>query len=300
MGEIKEQKMSVSSTRVPKWNRVRSSRRFADRVLKISCVFCAFLGIFFLGWILCMLLYEGLAALSWNIFVNITPGPLTEGGGLANAIVGSIVLTSLGILVATPIGLLAGTYLAEYGRSNVLAKTIRFINDILLSAPSILVGLFVYSILVQPFKSYNGWAGGVALAIIALPVIVRTTEDMLRLVPEAMREAGVALGAPQSLVIRSITWRAASAGLITGVLLAMARIAGETAPLLFTALNNSFWFRTDLTGAVANLPVTIYQFATSSYDNWRSLAWAGALLITVTILALSILARLAFKKDSSR
>ena len=291
----------MSDTPAPiRWNRVRKTRKIADFCLKGSCIFCAILGIFFLGWILLMLCYEGITALSWNTFTKITPGPMTEGGGLANAIVGSFVLTFLGIAVATPVGVMAGTYLAEYGRKSRLAVTIRFVNDILLSAPSILVGLFVYALLVQPFKSYNGWAGGVALAIIALPVIVRTTEDMLRLVPEAMREAGVALGAPHSTVIRLISWRAARVGMVTGILLATARIAGETAPLLFTALNNSFWFRPDLTGGISNLPVTIYQFATSSYENWRNLAWAGALLITCAILALSIFARLIFKKDATR
>ncbi len=186
---------------------------------------------------------------------------------------------------------MAGTYLSEYGKTSKLAEVIRFINDILLSAPSILIGLFVYVVLVMPFQGYSGWAGGVALAIIALPVIVRTTEDMLRLVPNTLREAGSALGAPTSVVIRSISWRAAKSGIVTGILLALARIAGETAPLLFTALNNNFWFSANLLGGVSNLPVTIYQFATAPYDNWRDLAWAGSLIITMTILALSLIAR---------
>ena len=280
--------------------RVRRGRRVADRLLKAFCVLCTGVGVTSLGWILLMLCYEGFGALSINVFTSITPGPMTEGGGIINAVMGSFVLTLLGIAVATPIGVLAGTYLAEYGRQSTLAATIRFVNDILLSAPSILIGLFVYALLVRPFKSYNGWAGGVALAIIAVPVIVRTTEDMLRLVPAALREAGAALGAPQSTVITAITWRAAKAGMVTGILLATARIAGETAPLLFTALNNSFWFRPDLVGGVSNLPVTIYQFATSSYQNWRELAWAGALLITAAILALSLIARLFVKKDNAR
>ncbi len=280
------------------WTRVRKGRRIADRLLKVVCLLCTAAGVFALGWILLMLCYEGFGALSLDVFTAITPGPMSTGGGLINAIAGTLVLTLLGIAVATPVGVLAGTYLAEYGRQSRLASAIRFVNDILLSAPSILIGLFVYSLLVRPFKSYNGWAGGIALAIIAVPVIVRTTEDMLRLVPAALREAGAALGAPQSTVITAIAWRAAKAGMVTGILLATARIAGETAPLLFTALNNSFWFKPTLAGGVSNLPVTIYQFATSSYQNWRELAWAGALLITSAILVLSLVARLFVKKDS--
>jgi phosphate transport system permease protein len=230
----------------------------------------------------------------------VTPGPGSEGGGLANAIVGSLVLTFLGIAVATPVGVLGGTYLAEYGRTSALANVVRFINDILLSAPSILIGLFVYTLMVSPMGGYSGWAGGVALAIIATPVIVRTTEDMLRIVPSSLREAGAALGAPPARVITGVTWRAARAGILTGVLLAMARIAGETAPLLFTALNNNFWFSPTLFGGVSNLPVTIFQFALSPYPNWQQLAWAGALLITVAILALSVVARFVIKRDLAR
>jgi phosphate transport system permease protein len=206
----------------------------------------------------------------------------------------------LGILVATPIGVLAGTHLAEYGRNSQLTNAIRFINDILLSAPSILIGLFIYTLVVQPMGGYSGWAGALALAIIATPVIVRTTEDMLRLVPSTLREAGAALGAPPAKVTTGITWRAAKAGIVTGIILALARIAGETAPLLFTALNNSFWFSSDLMGGVSNLPVTIFQFALSPYPNWQRLAWAGALIITLFILALSIAARFAIKKEVSR
>jgi phosphate transport system permease protein len=282
------------------WGRVRRSRYLADRALKTICILFTCLGVFVLGWILLMLLYQGISALRLEIFTNTTPGPMTKGGGIANAIAGSFILTSLGIVVATPIGVLAGTYLAEYGRGSKLAEVIRFVNDILLAAPSILIGLFVYTLMVQPMGGYSGWAGGVALAIIAVPVIVRTTEDMLRIVPGSLREAGAALGAPMSKVITKITWRAARAGMVTGILLATARIAGETAPLLFTALNNNFWFRADLMGGVANLPVMIYQYALSPYQNWRELAWAGALVITLTILALSIVARLLFKKDVAR
>ena len=282
------------------WGRVRPQRQIADKTMRVVCTLFTALGVFVLGWILGMLAWQGLTALSPRIFTDVMPGPGSEGGGLANAIVGSLILTFLGIAVATPVGVLAGTYLAEYGKASKLADVVRFINDILLSAPSILIGLFVYTLMVQPMGGYSGWAGAVALAIIATPVIVRTTEDMLRLVPNTLREAGAALGAPPAHVIINISWRAARAGIVTGILLAMARIAGETAPLLFTALNNTFWFRPDLFGGVSNLPVTIYQFALSPYPNWQELAWAGALLITVTILGLSVLARFVIKKEISR
>jgi phosphate transport system permease protein len=253
-----------------------------------------------LGSILLMLIVQGVRGFTPGMFAHPTPGPGSEGGGIANAILGSLVLTGIGITIATPIGVMAGTYLAEYGRFSKIAGVIRFLNDILLSAPSILIGLFVYTLMVRPMGTYSGWAGGVALAIIAVPVIVRTTEDMMRLVPGTLREAGAALGAPPSTVIISVTWRAASAGIVTGIILALARIAGETAPLLFTALNNNSWFSPDLMGGVANLPVMIYQFALSPYPNWQSLAWAGALLITATILVLSIIARLVIKPQMSR
>jgi len=282
------------------WGRVRRSRHVADRALKIVCTLFTILGAFVLGWILLMLLVEGIGGLSPAVFTETTPGPGSQGGGIANAIVGSLIMTVLGIVVATPIGVLAGTYLAEYGKSSKLAEVIRFVNDILLAAPSILIGLFVYMLMVQPMGGYSGWAGGVALAIIAVPVIVRTTEDMLRLVPGSLREAGAALGAPMSTVIIKISWKAARAGMVTGVLLATARIAGETAPLLFTALNNNFWFSPTLMGGVSNLPVMIFQFALSPYENWRELAWAGALIITMSILALSIVARLLLRKDKVR
>ena len=281
------------------WNRVRSSRRIKDRALKISCMVFTAIGVFVLGWILLMLLFQGITALNLDTFTKVTPGPGTAGGGLANAIVGSIVLTFLGIAIATPIGILAGTYLAEYAKTSKLAAVVRFINDVLLSAPSILIGLFVYTLAVAPFGGYSGWAGGLALAIIAVPVIVRTTEDMLRLVPGGLREAAAALGAPTSRVVTLVTWRAARAGIVTGVVLATARIAGETAPLLFTAFNNNFWFSPSLSGGISNLPVTIYQFALSPYPNWQELAWAGAFLITVTILGLSVIARLIIRKDNA-
>jgi phosphate transport system permease protein len=282
------------------WGRVRRSRHVANQALRVICTLFTLLGASVLGWILLMLFYEGFSALSLNVFTQVTPGPGTQGGGIANAIVGSLVLTFLGIAVATPIGVMAGTYLAEYGKGSKLADVVRFLNDILLSAPSILIGLFVYTLMVQPMGGYSGWAGGVALAIIATPVIVRTTEDMLRIVPGSLREAGAALGAPISKVITSISWRAARAGMVTGILLAMGRIAGETAPLLFTALNNNFWFKPNLMGGVSNLPVMIYQFALAPYENWRQLAWAGALLITLAILALSVVARLLLRKDNAR
>jgi phosphate transport system permease protein len=282
------------------WGRVRRSRYVADQVLKIVCTLFTVLGAFVLGWILLMLIVEGIGGLSPAVFTETTPGPGTEGGGIANAIVGSLILTVIGIVIATPIGVLAGTYLAEYGKTSKLAMVIRFVNDILLAAPSILIGLFVYMLIVQPMGGYSGWAGGVALAIIAVPVIVRSTEDMLRLVPGSLREAGAALGAPMSTVIVKISWKAARAGMVTGVILATARIAGETAPLLFTALNNTFWFSPTLMGGVSNLPVTIYQFALAPYPNWRELAWAGALIITLSILALSIVARLLLRKDKVR
>jgi phosphate transport system permease protein len=288
---------AIAKSEIP-WGRVRRQRQVADQTMRVLCTAFTAFGVFVLGWILGMLAYEGLTALSPQIFTATMPGPGSTGGGLANAIVGSIILTFLGIAVATPVGVLAGTFLAEYGGNARLGHIVRFINDILLSAPSILIGLFVYTLMVQPMGGYSGWAGSVALAIIATPVIVRTTEDMLRLVPNGLREAGAALGAPPARVITAITWRAARAGIVTGIILAMARIAGETAPLLFTALNNNFWFSPTLMGGVSNLPVTIFQFALSPYPNWQQLAWAGALLITVAILVLSIIARSIVRRSA--
>jgi phosphate transport system permease protein len=282
------------------WGRVRRPRQLADRAMKVLAIVFTGVGVLALGSILAMLAYQGVAALSPRIFVEVMPGPGSEGGGLANAIVGSLVLTFLGIAIATPVGVLGGTYLAEYGRNSALANVIRFINDILLTAPSVLIGLFVYTLMVSPMGGYSGWAGGVALAIIATPVIVRTTEDMLRIVPASLREAGAALGAPPARVITSIAWRAARSGIVTGIILAMARIAGETAPLLFTALNNNFWFSPSLLGGVSNLPVTIFQFALSPYQNWQELAWGGALLITVAILGLSVVARYLVHRETTR
>ena len=283
-----------------RWGRVRRPRRIADRAMKAACAAVTAAGVFVLGWILAMLVWKGATALSPRIFTEVTPGPGSEGGGLANAVVGSLVLTFLGIAVAAPVGVMAGTWLAEYGRRSRLATAIRFVNDVLLSAPSILIGLFVYTLMVQPMGGYSGWAGGAALAIIATPVIVRTTEDMLRLVPATLREAGAALGAPPSFVIRHIAWRAARAGIVTGIILALARISGETAPLLFTALNANHWFDWSLIGGIPNLPVTIFQFALSPYANWQELAWAGALLITAAILMLSLFARFVMRRNPAR
>ncbi|WP_457104921.1 phosphate ABC transporter permease PstA [Methylobacterium sp. P5_C11] len=291
---------TIAATAQRRPGRVRRGRRLADRTLRIACTAATLVGALVLGSILVMLIVQGVRGFTPTLFTSPTPGPGSEGGGIANAILGSLVLTGIGILIATPVGVMAGTFLAEYGRGSKLAALIRFLNDILLSAPSILIGLFVYTLMVRPMGTYSGWAGGVALAIIAVPVIVRTTEDMLRLVPGTLREAGAALGAPPSTVIVSVTWRAASAGIVTGIILALARIAGETAPLLFTALNNNSWFSANLMGGVANLPVMIYQFALSPYPNWQGLAWAGALLITATILALSIIARLVIKPQPTR
>jgi phosphate transport system permease protein len=245
-----------------------------------------------LGWlivILVVLLWEGFSGLSLAVFTEMTPPPGSD-GGLLNPIVGSLILTVLAVLIGTPIGMLAGTYMAEYGRHDRLSSVVRFINDILLSAPSIVVGLFVYEVMVAPMGHFSGLAGAVALAVIVIPVVVRTTEDMLILVPNPLREAASALGLPRAVVIAKVCYRAAKAGMITGVLLAIARISGETAPLLFTALNNQFW-STNLNAPMSSLPVVIFQFALSPYKDWQKLAWTGALIITFTVLALSIVAR---------
>ena len=247
---------------------------------------------FGLGWlvlILGVLLWKGFGGLSPAVFTQMTPPP-GSAGGLLNPIVGSLVLTVLAVVIGTPIGILAGTYMAEYGRYDRLSSVVRFINDILLSAPSIVVGLFIYEILVAPMGHFSGWAGGVALAVLVIPVVVRTTEDMLTLVPNALREAATSIGLPRSMSITHICYRAARAGMVTGVLLAVARISGETAPLLFTSLNNQFW-STNLNAPVASLPVVIFQFALSPYKDWQALAWTGALIITLAVLALSITAR---------
>jgi phosphate transport system permease protein len=249
------------------------------------------IGLFFLGAILWTLISNGLAGMSVALFTQNTPPPGSS-GGILNAIYGSVVMTLIGIVIGAPIGMLAGTYLAEYGRGTRLAAVIRFVNDVLLSAPSIIIGLFIYEILVIRMGHFSALAGGVALAVIAIPVTVRTTEDMLNLVPQGMKDASTAMGAYPWRTITSIIYPAARSGIVTGLLLAVARISGETAPLLFTALNNQFW-STNLQGPMANLPVVIFQFALSPYKNWQQLAWSGALLVTVTILVLSISARIA-------
>ncbi|MGA8616052.1 MAG: phosphate ABC transporter permease PstA [Xanthobacteraceae bacterium] len=255
---------------------------------------------FGLGWlvlILGVLLWKGFGGLSVAVFTQMTPPP-GSAGGLLNPIVGSLILTVLAVAIGTPIGILAGTYMAEYGRYDRLSSVVRFINDILLSAPSIVVGLFIYEILVAPMGHFSGWAGGVALAVLVIPVVVRTTEDMLTLVPNALREAATSIGLPRSMSITRICYRAARAGMMTGVLLAVARISGETAPLLFTSLNNQFW-STNLNAPVASLPVVIFQFALSPYKDWQALAWTGALIITLAVLALSITARALVSRGQS-
>jgi len=268
-------------------------RRFNAFMMGASAAALAF-GLFWLAWIIGVLLWEGAGALRPSLFVQMTPPPGGD-GGLANAIVGSVLMAGAGTLIGTPVGILAGTYLAEYGRRGWLAPATRFINDVLLSAPSIVIGLFVYAVYVSKVKHFSGWAGAFALAIIVVPVVVRTTDDMLKLVPSSLREAAAALGAPTWKVTTLISYRAARAGIVTGVLLAVARISGETAPLLFTALNNQFW-STDMARPMANLPVVIFQFAMSPYPDWQRLAWGGAALITLFVLAVNIAARALFRK----
>ncbi|MBI1891818.1 MAG: phosphate ABC transporter permease PstA [Burkholderiales bacterium] len=256
-------------------------------------------GLLFLLWILATLIIKGGGALSLELFKQTTPAPGNNGGGLLNAIVGSLLMVGAATLISTPVGILAGIYLAEYGEQSRLAQLTRFVTDIMLSAPSIVIGLFVYAIYVAHVKHFSGWAGTIAISLIAVPVVVRTTDNMLRLVPNSLREAAFALGAPRWKVAMLVRLRAVKAGVVTGVLLAVARISGETAPLLFTALNNQF-FSADMNAPMANLPVVIFQFAMSPYDNWKSLAWGGALLITFSVLALNILSRTLFRQRSPR
>jgi len=269
-------------------------RRLANAVFITLSLGAAVFGLVWLGFILGALLKDGVSALSPALFTEVTPPP-GSAGGLLNAILGSVMMSVGAVALGTPIGLFAGTYLAEYARYGRLAFVVRFVNDILLSAPSIVTGLFIYEIVVVPMGHFSAIAGALSLMVIVIPVVVRTTENMLILVPNGLREAATALGAPQSFVIRAVTWKAARAGIITGVLLAVARISGETAPLLFTALNNQF-LSTDITKPIASLPVVIFQYALSPYDDWHTLAWAGALLVTATVLSLSIIARLLEKK----
>jgi phosphate transport system permease protein len=253
-------------------------------------------GLFWLAWILFETIRLGVGGLALTVFTQMTPPPLSD-GGLLNAIIGSLMMVTLATLLGTPIGIMAGIYLAEYGRSNWLGTAVRFINDILLSAPSIVIGLFIYAVVVAPMRGFSGFAGILALALIVIPVVIRTTENMLTLIPNALREAAYALGTPKWKVILRITLNAARAGVITGVLLALARIAGETAPLLFTALSNQFW-TSNLGEPMASLPVTIFKFAMSPYENWQQLAWAGVFLITLGVLALNILARVLFRNKN--
>jgi len=271
-------------------------RRITNIAFQAFCIFVTAIALIALAAILWSLLTQGIGGLDLAVFTLSTPAPGSP-GGLANAIVGSIMMCVLAMIIAVVMGILAGTWLAEYAGGSRYGSVVRFINDVLLSAPSILVGLFVYTLLVAPFRGFSGLAGAVALALIAIPVITRTTEDVLSLQPKTLREAGVALGAPYSFVIRTVLWRSAGAGMITGGLLAFARISGETAPLLFTALNNQF-FSVDLTKPTANLPVVIFQYALSAYDDWRRLAWAGALLIAAAVLGVTILARAVAKEPS--
>jgi phosphate transport system permease protein len=273
-------------------------RRLSNAWGMVTSMLAMALGLAVLLWILVVLFTNGFAALDWNILTKDTPAPGTEGGGLRNAIVGSLMMVGLSVLVATPVGILAGIYLTEYGDQSKTAELTRFVTDIMLSAPSIVIGLFVYAIAVATLGGFSGYAGSMALTLIAVPVVMRTTENMLRLVPGSLREAAFALGAPRWKVSLSVTLRAAKSGVITGVLLAIARISGETAPLLFTALSNQF-YSDDMSKPMANLPVVIFQFAMSPYDNWIRLAWGGALLITLTVLVLNILARVFFRDKQS-
>ena len=271
-------------------------RKLTNRVaLTLSLSAMAF-GLFWLAWILWTVLELGISGLSLTLFTEMTPPPGADVGGLANAIAGSLIMVVLATLLGTPIGILAGVYLAEYGRHHRLGAVTRFINDLLLSAPSIVIGLFVYAVVVAQTGKFSAWSGVLALALIVLPVVVRTTENMLQLIPNTLREAAFALGAPKSVVISKVTLRAARAGVLTGVLLAVARIAGETAPLLFTALSNQFW-SLNLNEPMANLPVTIFKFAMSPFTNWQELAWAGVFLITMGVLVLNIIARVFLRAE---
>jgi len=274
----------------------RKRKNFIGLALSMTAMF---LGLIFLFWILGLLFYKGFNVFSLDLFTNKTPGPDSDGGGLGNAILGSLMLVISCTMISTPVGVMAGIYLSEYGKSSRFAGVTRFLNDIMLSAPSIVIGLFVYALVVVNARHFSGWAGTVALSLIAIPVVVRTTENMLNLVPVSLREAAFALGAPKWKVSLTVVLRAARSGVMTGILLALARISGETAPLLFTALNNPF-FTFDMNGPMANLPVVIFQFAMSPYQNWVDLAWGGALLITLAVLGLNILARVYFRDKVSQ
>ncbi len=282
---------ATPATRLQASRRSKHARRKRINVIALALSLAAMaFGLFWLIWILIETVRLGVGGLTLALFTEMTPPPMADTGGLANAIFGSVTMVSLATLLGTPIGILAGVYLAEYGQKTWLGAATRFINDILLAAPSIVIGLFIYSVVVARMKSFSGWAGVLALALIVIPVVIRTTENMLVLIPSALREAAYALGTPKWKVIMTVTLKAARAGVLTGILLALARIAGETAPLLFTALSNQFW-TSDLGSPMASLPVTIFKFAMSPYENWQKLAWAGVLLITLGVLVLNILAR---------
>jgi len=276
-------------------NKVYQTRSLVNKIMLVLSLVALLFGLFWLFWIIGTLVYKGAGALSYTLFTQITPPP-GQMGGLANAIFGSVMMVGVGTLIGTPIGILAGTYLAEYGQRGWLAPATRFLNDVLLSAPSIIIGLFIYAVYVYQVGHYSGWAGALALSILVIPVVVRTTDNMLMLVPNSLREAAVALGCPKWRMIMMVSYRAARSGIITGVLLAVARIAGETAPLLFTALSNQFmsW---DMNAPMANLPVVIFQFAASPFPDWNTLAWAGAALITLQVLAINIIARNLFRQQ---
>ncbi len=291
--------MTTVDTPIPTVNPIYARRRRADVIIRLLCLGAALFGVSWLAMILFTLFWNGLSGISLQIFTEMTPPPGSTSGGLLNAIVGSLLMTLIGVGIGAPLGMFAGTYMAEYGRHDRLTSVVRFINDILLSAPSIIIGLFVYGAVVVPMGGFSAIAGALALAVIVIPVVVRTTEDMLLLVPNPLREAASALGLPRSLVIRRVAYRAARSGIITGVLLATARVAGETAPLLFTALSNQFW-SLDLTKTMANLPVTINNFVQSPYEYWKQLAWAGALIITLAVLTLNIGARVLGAERTSK
>ncbi len=276
---------------------IYTRRRIINAINLTFSALAMVFGLFWLCWILLTLLNKGLDGISITLFTQMTPAP-GDTGGLLNAIAGSLMMVTLAMLIGTPIGIMTGTYLAEFGQRDWLASATRFINDILLSAPSIVIGLFIYTVYVAKVGHFSGWAGALALSLIVIPVVVRTTEDMLRLIPNSLREAAAALGAPQWKVVTLVTWRASKVGILTGILLAIARISGETAPLLFTALNNQFW-SADMNRPMANLPVVIFQFAMSPYESWQELAWTGALLITLSVLGLNIIARFFLRKHES-
>ncbi|MGR6981279.1 phosphate ABC transporter permease PstA [Testudinibacter sp. P27/CKL/0425] len=279
--------------------RLQNKRRIINNIAIFIAMLAMVFGLIWLVWILFTTLQKGIAGLSLDVFLEMTPAPNAEVGGLANAIVGSLIMVVFATFIGTPLGILVGIYLSEYGKKSWLAEGMRFVNDILLSAPSIVIGLFVYVLFVAPVGNFSGWAGVVALALLQIPIVIRTTENMLNLIPNNLREAAYALGTPKWKMILAITLRASTAGVITGVLLSVARIAGETAPLMFTALSNQFW-SLDMSKPMASLPMTIYKFASSPFTNWQELAWTGVLIITFAVLLLNILARVVFKNKEKK